>query len=110
MESPSAPMKLTRARSSDMISGGETGGGCEAKVRFRILLVEDDLASHAMLRKILLRMGCEVDSAMTVAGGLALLDTNPQGVILDLMLPDGEGETILRKIRSDHRPIRVAVT
>lgn len=85
--------------------GAQGGGG-----PFRILLVEDDLASHQMLRKILVRMGCEVASARTVAVGLALLDTDPNGVILDLMLPDGEGETILRKIRSDRRPIRVAVT
>jgi DNA-binding response OmpR family regulator len=85
--------------------GARDGGG-----PFRILLVEDDLASHQMLRKILVRMGCAVASARTVAVGLALLDTDPNGVILDLMLPDGEGETILRKIRSDRRPIRVAVT
>ena len=90
--------------------GEETVEGRGAQDPFRILLIEDDFASHQMLRKILVRLGCEVTSAMTVAGGLALLDTEPNGVILDLMLPDGDGETILRKIRSDRRPIRVAVT
>src|SRR3954466_13478968 len=37
----------------------------------RLLLVEDDFASHQALRRLFLRQGWEVLSAMTVAGGLA---------------------------------------
>jgi DNA-binding response OmpR family regulator len=46
---------------------------------------------------------------MTLAAGSALLDQSPDCVILDLMLPDGEGEAILRTIRAERRPIRVVV-
>ena len=75
-----------------------------------LLLVEDDWTSHDALRKLFRRKGWEVLSAMTVAGGLALLEARPDCVILDLMLPDGDGAAILRKVRSDHLPIRVVVT
>ena len=76
----------------------------------RVLLIEDDVSSHNVLRKLLIRLGCEVASATTVAEGLDLLAREPDCVVLDLMLPDGEGETILRKIRAERLPIRVAVT
>ena len=61
------------------------------------------------LRKIFTRKGWDVISAMTVAGGLALLDPPPDCVILDLMLPDGGGEAILRRVRDGKFKTRVAV-
>ena len=61
------------------------------------------------LRKIFTRKGWDVISAMTVAGGLALLAPPPDCVILDLMLPDGGGETILRRVRDEKVRTRVAV-
>ncbi len=76
----------------------------------RLLLVEDDWRTHNALRKILGKRGWEVHSAMTVSGGLALLSLNPEAVILDLMLPDGDGLAVLRKAKEDHPEIRVAVT
>ena len=49
--------------------------------------------------------------AATVAEGLDLLDPPPDCLVLDLMLPDGGGEAILRKVREDDLPTRVvAVT
>jgi DNA-binding response OmpR family regulator len=77
--------------------------------RERILVIEDDSASHEVLRKLLLRWGFDVLSAMTVAGADALLREEPDFVILDLMLPDGEGERILERIRSEGLPTRVFV-
>ncbi len=47
---------------------------------------------------------------MTVSAGLALLPLNPEAVILDLMLPDGDGLTVLQKVRAEYPTIRVAVT
>jgi DNA-binding response OmpR family regulator len=79
-------------------------------LRPRLLLVEDDSRTHNALRKILSRLGWEVHSAMTVAGGLALLDIKPEAIILDLMLPDGDGEVVLRKVRTDLLPAKVAIT
>ena len=61
------------------------------------------------LRKIFTRKGWDVISAMTVAGGLALLDPPPDCVILDLMLPDGGGEAILRRVRDEKFKTYVAV-
>jgi DNA-binding response OmpR family regulator len=37
------------------------------------------------------RRGWEVQSASTLQDGIALLDSKPDCVILDLMLPDGDG-------------------
>ncbi len=82
----------------------------ESPLRPRLLLIEDDWRTHSALRKILSRLGWEVHSAMTVSSGLALLDLRPEAVILDLMLPDGDGVAVLRKLRSEHPEIRVAVT
>jgi DNA-binding response OmpR family regulator len=75
-----------------------------------VLLVEDDWRTHSALRKILIKMGWEVHSAMTVSGGLALLHLKPQAIILDMMLPDGDGVEVLRQVRAENHPAKVAVT
>ena len=75
----------------------------------RVLLVEDDRRSHQLLRQILVEGGWDVISAMTQASGLAGIDCDPDCVILDLGLPDGGGEAILEKIRSERLAVRVAV-
>jgi DNA-binding response OmpR family regulator len=85
----------------------ETGN---ESARPRLLLVEDDWSTHTALRKILVKLGWEVHSAMTVSGGLALLHLNPQAIILDLMLPDGDGMDVLRRVRDENHPAKVAVT
>jgi DNA-binding response OmpR family regulator len=83
--------------------------GSGPAVKPRVLVVEDDSASHDVLRRILDRKGYDVLSAMTVSGALALLERRPDAIVLDLMLPDGDGETVLRKVRSDGLPVRVLV-
>jgi CheY-like chemotaxis protein len=76
----------------------------------RVLLVEDDRRAHQLLLQVLVNVGCEVVSALTQASGLAGLGRGLDCVILDLQLPDGCGEAILRRIRAERLPIRVAVT
>jgi two-component system response regulator RegA len=76
----------------------------------RILIVEDDELSRRAWQAIFSHRGWDVDSAGTVAEGLALLDPAPDFLILDLTLPDGDGEAILRKIRDDNLKTRVTVT
>jgi DNA-binding response OmpR family regulator len=76
----------------------------------RLLLIEDDWRTHSALRKILTKLGWEVHSAMTVSGGLALLHLKPQAIVLDIMLPDGDGMDVLRKVRAEQHPIKIAVT
>ncbi|HMB05927.1 MAG TPA: response regulator [Isosphaeraceae bacterium] len=75
-----------------------------------LLLVEDDRATSRALRGIFDRRGWDVLHAATVAEALSHLSAAPKCVILDLMLPDGDGLTVLEKIRSEDLPIRVAVT
>jgi DNA-binding response OmpR family regulator len=82
----------------------------EGRDKPRLLLIEDDWRTHSALRKILTRLGWEVQSAMTVSGGLALLDHKPDAVVLDLMLPDGDGLDVLRKARSERLRAKFAVT
>jgi two-component system CitB family response regulator len=76
----------------------------------RVLLVEDDRRAHQLLQEVLVNVGFEVISAMTQASGLAGLSRRVDCVILDLQLPDGCGEAILRAIRGERLPVRVAVT
>jgi DNA-binding response OmpR family regulator len=78
--------------------------------RRRVLLVEDDWRTHNALRKILSKLGWDVQSAMTVSGGLSLVDQHPDAMILDLMLPDGDGVAVLRKARDVSPSTRIAVT
>jgi len=78
--------------------------------RQRIVVVEDDRSTRIALRSLFSRMGYEVTLAATVADGFCLLDPAPDYLILDLMLPDGEGADLLRWVRSAQLPTRVAVT
>jgi DNA-binding response OmpR family regulator len=73
-------------------------------------LVEDDPATTKALKGIFDRRGWDVLNASTIADALRMLDWNPDCVVLDLMLPDGDGSMILAKIRAEKLPIRVAVT
>jgi two-component system response regulator QseB len=75
-----------------------------------VLIVEDDIVSASALGTILRRRGFQVVQVTTVADGLARLAGNPQFVILDLMLPDGDGATVLKAIRDQHLKSRVLVT
>src|SRR3712207_2684031 len=75
----------------------------------RLLLVEDHHATRYVLGRLLTRRGWEVVEAATIAEGLARLEPPPDCLVLDLMLPDGPGETLLRKVREDHLPTRVIV-
>ncbi len=62
------------------------------------------------LRAIFASQGWDVAIAATLNEGLAALSWNPEWVILDLMLPDGRGEIMLRTIKTQGLPMRVAVT
>ncbi len=77
--------------------------------RQRMLLVEDHEETRTLLRRILSLCGWDVAEAATVADGLTQLDPPPDCMVLDLVLPDGKGETILRKVREAHLPTRVFV-
>jgi DNA-binding response OmpR family regulator len=73
-------------------------------------LVEDDPATLKALKGIFHRRGWDVMNVTTVAEALSRLDWEPDCVVLDLMLPDGDGSAVLARIRSQGLAIRVAVT
>ena len=75
----------------------------------RIPIVDDDKASRDTLRRLFAHEGWVVTVASCVTEALAKLDPPPLCVLLDLMLPDGDGEEVLRKVRDEGLPTRVVV-
>jgi DNA-binding response OmpR family regulator len=76
---------------------------------YRVLVVEDDPACGEVLRRALAHRGWVVTVARTVAEAMESLNPPPHCILLDLVLPDGPGEDVLRKVREQHLPTNVAV-
>jgi DNA-binding response OmpR family regulator len=73
------------------------------------LIVEDDPDTFEWVRRRIQRYGFEADWAQTLEEGLDKLAVGHCCVILDLSLPDGNGAEIIRHIRTNHLPVKVAV-
>src|SRR3954454_5190409 len=76
--------------------------------RPRILLVEDEESISEPFSRALAREGFDPVVARTAADALRLAGTmEPELVLLDLMLPDGDGRDVCRELRrrSDTLPI-----
>ena len=68
----------------------------------RVLVIEDVVDSANLARKILTNYDHEVLVAMTGSGGLKLaIDERPDLVLLDLGLPDIDGQTLLGRLRAE---------
>jgi DNA-binding response OmpR family regulator len=68
----------------------------------RILLVEDEASISEPLTSALEREGFAPVVARTAAEALELADrTRPDVILLDLMLPDGDGRDVCREIRKE---------
>ncbi len=74
-----------------------------------ILIVEDEFQVRRFLRTALAAQGYRTVEAVDVKGALAAITTHPpEIVLLDLMLPDGDGIHLTREIRQwSHVPIIV---
>ena len=67
----------------------------------RILMIEDDLRLASMVRAYLTQAGFVVAVAEDAARGLAQIERSSWDlVLLDLMLPDGDGLDVCRRIRA----------
>lgn len=68
-----------------------------------ILLIEDDIEIGELTSEFLQQHHFHVNHQLTVASGLAYLKDSQKtvdGIILDLMLPDGDGLSVCQHIRS----------
>ncbi len=75
-----------------------------------LLLVEDDALIASSLARALGAKGYTVEGAGTVAAAMAALDRAvPDLVLLDLGLPDGDGETICTRLAREHPRVPVIV-
>ncbi len=74
----------------------------------RLLLIDDDLRLTDMVGGYLRHNGFEVDTAGTLAAGRErLMQDNYDALVLDLMLPDGDGLDYTRELRSQPRTRRL---
>jgi len=70
----------------------------------RILLIDDDTRLAEMVGDYLRGGGFEVDAAGTLAAGREKLAAQPyDALVLDLMLPDGDGLDLCREVRHQAR-------
>jgi DNA-binding response OmpR family regulator len=68
----------------------------------RLLMIDDDARLAAMVRDYLATFGFLVHVAGDVAGGVAAVRENAADLlILDLMLPDGDGLDLCRRLRAE---------
>jgi DNA-binding response OmpR family regulator len=75
-----------------------------------VLVVQEDSISRSALAWLLKELGFQSIVAGDLAAAREVLGTTtPQVLILDLMLPDGNGTELLAEIRRAHWPITVAV-
>ena len=81
----------------------------DAENRPVILVVEDDGPTATPLRILLRHVGYDVRFAKTVKQAKALLNTDITCVVLDLMLPDGDGTEIIAYARERKLPTRFVV-
>lgn len=69
-------------------------------MNYRILIVDDEPALQNMVREILLQAGYTTDLALSCAQALDRFRTvAPDAVLLDVMLPDGDGFSLFGKLR-----------
>lgn len=70
----------------------------------RILLVDDEQELLDMVVSILGEAGfCQIETAKTVKEALDLADSfQPELAILDVMLPDGDGFSLMEKLKGEY--------
>ena len=74
----------------------------------RLLLIDDDTRLTDMVGGYLRQNGYEVETAASLAAGRDCLKHGPpDALLLDLMLPDGDGLDFARELRSDARTRRL---
>jgi len=76
----------------------------------KILVIEDDQSMRWVLEKSLTREGYRVTSAPDGRSGIsAAFEVVPDLVILDILMPDIDGLTVLRKLKESHPQLPVLI-
>ncbi len=90
--------------------GRAPGSFCEPQrnVMSRLLLIDDDARLTDMVSGYLRQNGFEVEAAGSLAAGREQLKQGPfDALVLDLMLPDGDGLDFTRELRGQSRTRRL---
>ncbi|GKU25742.1 response regulator transcription factor [Clostridium folliculivorans] len=74
---------------------------------YKIFLVEDDKNLNTVLCSYLVREGFEVSSFLKGEDAIESIYENPHLWILDIMLPDVDGFTVLKEIKANNKNIPV---
>ena len=81
-----------------------------SKTRTRIVLIEDDEILGSLYDEALNIMGFSVGIAKTGQDGLRIIEENdPSLVILDIVMPDGDGFFVLKKLKSNPKTKNIPV-
>jgi DNA-binding response OmpR family regulator len=74
-----------------------------------VLVVEDDATARSSMLRVLTLAGFRTLAASTLAGAYEHLPFQPDVVLTDLSLPDGNGTSLIRRIRDRKEPIAIGV-
>jgi len=75
-----------------------------------VLLVEDDADTRDVMSRMLERAGIPVRGTALVGEALLLMEYHlPSHILLDLSLPDAGGVVLLRSVRRQQLPVKIAV-
>ena len=92
-----------------LIRNREESNKANTMHKHRVLIVEDHDGMRMALCGLFRKVGWEVVGVGTVAEGLAALDSPHDCALVDLNLPDGQGEAIVRKVKAAQLPTCVTV-
>jgi two-component system, sensor histidine kinase len=81
----------------------------KAPVQRTLLIVEDHEGTRRAMTRLLRRWGWDVLEAGSLADCLRLANRRLDCALIDLILPDGDGESIVRALRSVDAETRIVV-
>jgi two-component system, response regulator RegA len=90
------------------MSEPKVGGKTSLANLKRVLIVEDDDALRRSLARVVRQWGAQVSEAGSVNEGVELLQENPDLLITDVALPDGDAFMLLERAAA-RRPAPVAI-
>ncbi|MDX2054890.1 MAG: response regulator [Polyangiaceae bacterium] len=77
---------------------------------FRILVIDDDDLARTVLSETLRNEGCDVfELPSAIGAGRLITERNIRGVVLDVMLPDIDGDKLARMLRGNAKGSDLAI-